>query len=175
MGGMKTLEKNYALTVSKGRMKPEQAKKLLSLITPTVDYKDLADVDMIIEAVPEIMDLKKQVFQDLGKVVRKDCMVCTNTSGLDIDEIATAYPYPEKVMGTHFFSPANVMLLLENVRTKKAVLAGNCDGFIGNRMMGAYATESKKLVEDGAGLEFVDECIANFGMPMGPLTLADLV
>jgi len=149
---------------------------------------------MIIEAVPEIMDLKKQVFADLAKVLRKDCMVCTNTSGLDIDEIATTYPYPEKVMGTHFFSPANVMLLLENVRTKKAdaqtlvtcmqmgkligkkaVLAGNCDGFIGNRMMGAYATESKKLVEDGAALEFVDDCIANFGMPMGPLTLSDLV
>jgi len=166
----------------------------MGLITPTVEYKDLSDVDMIIEAVPEIMDLKKQVFADLGKVLKKDCLVCTNTSGLDIDEIATAYPFPEKVMGTHFFSPANVMQLLENVRTKradaqtlvtcmqmgkligkKAVLAGNCDGFIGNRMMGAYGTEAKKLLEEGADAEFVDQCIYDFGMPMGPLTLADLV
>ncbi len=141
--------------VAKGKMKPEQAKKLMSLLHPTLDYKDLKDVDIIIEAVPEIMPLKKEVFKELGKVCKKDCLVCTNTSGLDIDEIAAAYTYPEKVMGTHFFSPANVMQLLENVRTKKAdavtlascmamgkligkkaVLVGNCDGFVGNRMMG---------------------------------------
>jgi len=192
--GLKTIEKNYTISVSKKRMTEDKKKQLMGLITPTIDYKDLADVDMIIEAVPEIMDLKKQVFGELAKVLRKDCMVCTNTSGLDIDEIASVYPYPEKVMGTHFFSPANVMQLLENVRTKKAdaqtlvtcmqmgkmigkkaVLAGNCDGFIGNRMMGAYGTEAKKLAEDGADLEFIDGCMFNFGMPMGPLTLSDLV
>merc|ERR1719277_2051566 len=192
--GVKTIEKNYTLSVSKKRMTEDKKKQLMGLITPTIDYKDLSDVDMIIEAVPEIMDLKKQVFGELAKVLRKDCMVCTNTSGLDIDEIATAYPYPEKVMGTHFFSPANVMQLLENVRTakadgqtlvtcmqmgkligKKAVLAGNCDGFIGNRMMGPYGTEAKKLAEDGADLEFIDEAIYNFGMPMGPISLSDLV
>merc|ERR1719416_244068 len=175
-------------------MTEDKKKQLMGLITPTIDYKDLADVDMIIEAVPEIMDLKKQVFGELAKVLRKDCVVCTNTSGLDIDEIANAYPHPEKVMGTHFFSPANVMQLLENVRTKKAdaqtlvtcmqmgkligkkaVLAGNCDGFIGNRMMGPYATEAKKLGEDGVDLEFLDACIYNFGMPMGPITLSDMV
>merc|ERR1719277_2496122 len=192
--GMKTIEQNYKITVSKGRMKEDRKNQLMSLITPTIEYKDLADVDIVIEAVPEIMDLKKQVFTELAKVLKRDCMVCTNTSGLDIDEIATAYPYPEKVMGTHFFSPANVMQLPENVRTKKAdaqtlvtcmqmgkligkkaVLAGNCDGFIGNRMMGPYATEAKKLGEDGVDLEFLDACIYNFGMPMGPISLSDLV
>mmetsp|Transcript_13860 Transcript_13860/g.34226 ORF Transcript_13860/g.34226 Transcript_13860/m.34226 type:complete len:726 (+) Transcript_13860:361-2538(+) len=192
--GVGTIKKNYDITVSKGKMKPEKAKQMMSLLTPTLDYKDLKDVDIIIEAVPEIMPLKKEVFRELGKVCRKDCLVCTNTSGLDIDEIAAAYPHPEKVMGTHFFSPANVMQLLENVRTKKAdavtlascmhmgkiigkkaVLVGNCDGFVGNRMMGPYGAEARMMVEQGADLNLVDKAAYNFGMPMGPLTLADLV
>ncbi|CAD7966879.1 unnamed protein product [Amoebophrya sp. A120] len=192
--GVGTIKKNYDITVAKGKMKPEQAKKLMSLLHPTLDYKDLKDVDIIIEAVPEIMPLKKEVFKELGKVCKKDCLVCTNTSGLDIDEIAAAYSYPEKVMGTHFFSPANVMQLLENVRTKKAdavtlascmamgkligkkaVLVGNCDGFVGNRMMGPYGAEARMMVEQGADMSLVDSAAFKFGMPMGPLTLADLV
>lgn len=192
--GVATLKKNYDISVKKGKMKPEKAKQLMSLITPTLDYSALRDVDIIIEAVPEIMSLKKEVFTELGKVCKKDCLVCTNTSGLDIDEIATAYPHPEKVMGTHFFSPANVMLLLENVRTKKAdavtlatcmamgkliskkaVLVGNCDGFVGNRMLGPYAAEAKMMVEEGCDPEQLDKAAYNFGMPMGPISLGDLV
>lgn len=118
--GMKTIEKNYSITVSKGKMKKEKMQQLMSLYKPTLDYADFKDCDMIIEAVPEIMSLKKEVFTELGKVLPSHCIVCTNTSGLDIDEIATAFPDPTRVMGAHFFSPANVMQLLENVRTKKA-------------------------------------------------------
>ena len=168
--------------VKKGKMKPEKAKQLLSLITPTLKYEDLSDVDMIIEAVPEIMPLKKQVFTDLSKVLKAECVVCTNTSGLNIDEIAAVYKDPTKVMGAHFFSPANVMQLLENVRTakaspqtlvscmamgkligKKAVLVGNCDGFVGNRMLGPYAAEARMMIEQGAGILQVDKAAYNFG------------
>jgi len=192
--GVNTIKKNYQITVSKGKMKPEKMKQLLSLITPTIDYADLKDVDMIIEAVPEIMPLKKEVFTELGKVCKPECFVCTNTSGLDIDEIAQSYPRPEKVMGTHFFSPANVMQLLENVRTKKAdavtlatcmqmgkliskkaVLVGNCDGFVGNRMLGPYGAEANMMIEQGAGPLQVDQAIFKFGMPMGPVSLGDMV
>ncbi|CAD7955482.1 unnamed protein product [Amoebophrya sp. A25] len=192
--GVSTIRKNYEITVSKGKMKPEKMKQLMGLLTPTLDYNDLKDVDIIIEAVPEIMSLKKEVFTELSKVCRKDCLVCTNTSGLNIDEIAAVYPHSEKVMGTHFFSPANVMQLLENVRTakadavtlatcmamgklinKKAVLVGNCDGFVGNRMLGPYGAEARMMVEMGADLGVVDKAAFDFGMPMGPFTLFDLV
>merc|ERR1719221_2254495 len=128
------------------------------------------------------------------KHMRPDALICTNTSGLNIDDIASVLKDPSRVMGCHFFSPANVMQLLENIQTKessdqtistcmamgkliskKAVLVGNCDGFVGNRMMAPYASEAKQLVEDGATIEQVDRSAENFGMAMGPMTLGDLV
>lgn len=142
------------------------------------------------------MSLKKEVFTELGKVLPSHCIVCTNTSGLDIDEIATAFPDPTRVMGAHFFSPANVMQLLENVRTakasmntivstmnmgkligKKAILVGNCDGFIGNRMLGPYGAEAQKMLMEGAAIDFIDETIGpkGFGVAMGPISMADMV
>merc|ERR550534_3042704 len=169
---MKTIHKNYEMSVAKKRLKPLVMKQRLDLITPTLAYDSFKDCDLIIEAVPEIMSLKKEVFQELGKVVGPDTLVCTNTSGLNIDEIAESIPNPSRVMGTHFFSPANVMQLLENVRTKKAsprtiatcmqmgkmigkkaVLVGNCDGFVGNRMLGPYGAEARQMTEEGATAE----------------------
>merc|ERR1719469_1681695 len=140
------------------------------------------------------MSLKKEVFKEIDAHTRPDALICTNTSGLDIDEIAGTLKDPSRCMGTHFFSPANVMQLLENVRTakasdktvatcmamgkligKKAVLVGNCDGFVGNRMLAPYAAEAKQLVEDGATIEQVDGVAKAFGMAMGPFELGDLV
>jgi len=164
------------------------------LITPTLDYNDFKDVDMIIEAVPEIMELKKQVFLDLEKACKPDCYICTNTSGLNIDDISSVLKDPSRVMGNHFFSPANVMQLLENIRTKhssdaclatgmamgkligkKTVMVGNCDGFVGNRMIAPYASEAKYLCEEGVDPERLDDVIVKFGMAMGPMALGDLV
>eukprot|EP00932_Pfiesteria_piscicida_P009945 SRR837773.20779.p1 GENE.SRR837773.20779~~SRR837773.20779.p1 ORF type:complete len:411 (-),score=253.89 SRR837773.20779:80-1156(-) len=140
------------------------------------------------------MSLKKEVFAALDKHTRPDALICTNTSGLNIDDIASVLKDPSRCMGTHFFSPANVMQLLENVRTakaspktiatcmemgkllsKKTILVGNCDGFVGNRMISPYASEAKQLVEDGATIEQVDRVAEQFGMAMGPMTLGDLV
>merc|ERR1719335_1116047 len=169
-------------------------KELMGLLKPTLNYEDFKDVDMVIEAVPEIMPLKKEVFKKLDKHTKPDALICTNTSGLNIDEIAAVLKDPARVMGTHFFSPANVMPLLENVKTakagpqaiadcmemgkfisKKAVLVGNCDGFVGNRMVAPYASEAKMVVEEGATIEQVDATIEAFGMAMGPMALGDLV
>jgi len=180
--------------VKKGRMKEEEYKKRVGMFKPTLNFEDFKDVDMVIEAVPEIMDLKKEVFLALDKHTKPDCCICTNTSGLNIDDIASVLKDPSRCMGAHFFSPANVMPLLENIRTakaseqtlatgmamgkligKKAVLAGNCDGFIGNRMIAPYASEAKQLVEEGAGFEQLDMAATDFGMAMGPMALGDLV
>merc|ERR1719265_2643291 len=188
------IEGNYAGQVKRKRMTPEKMKDLMSILKPTLNYEDFKDVDMVIEAVPEIMSLKKEVFQALDKHTKPDALICTNTSGLNIDEIATVLKDPSRVMGTHFFSPANVMPLLENVKTakagpkaiadcmdmgklisKKAVLVGNCDGFVGNRMVAPYASEAKMVVEEGASIEAVDAAIEQFGMAMGPMALGDLV
>jgi len=192
--GMKNIVKVWEAQVKRGRMTQEKAKGLAALIKPTLDYADFADCDIIVEAVPEIMDLKKEVFNALDKHTKPDALICTNTSGLNIDDIAAILKDPSRCMGTHFFSPANVMPLLENVRTakatdktiatcmamgklisKKAVLVGNCDGFVGNRMVAPYASEAKQLVEDGATIEAVDKAAENFGMAMGPMSLGDLV
>merc|ERR1719469_383503 len=140
------------------------------------------------------MSLKKEVFKEIDAHTRPDALICTNASGLDIDEIAGTLKDPSRCMGTHFFSPANVMQLLENVRTtkasektiatcmamgklikKKAVLVGNCDGFVGNRMLAPYASEAKQLAEEGATVEQIDRVAEEFGMAMGPVTLGDLV
>lgn len=192
--GYKKIEANYAGQVKRKRMKEERMKELMGLLKPTLNYEDFKNVDMVIEAVPEIMPLKKEVFAALEKNTKPDALICTNTSGLDIDEIAAVLKDPSRVMGTHFFSPANVMPLLENVKTakagpqaiadcmemgkfisKKAVLVGNCDGFVGNRMVAPYASEAKMVVEEGATIEQVDATIEAFGMAMGPMALGDLV
>ncbi|CAJ1356747.1 unnamed protein product, partial [Effrenium voratum] len=164
--GMKKIESLWAGQLKKGRLSKDKYQQYMGLLKPTLDYADFKDVDMVIEAVPEIMDLKKQVFLDIEKNTKPDALICTNTSGLNIDDIAAVLKDPSRVMGTHFFSPANVMQLLENVRTskssirtlstgmamgklisKKCIMVGNCDGFVGNRMLAPYAGEAKMLLE----------------------------
>eukprot|EP00927_Polykrikos_kofoidii_P071249 TRINITY_DN67544_c0_g1_i1.p1 TRINITY_DN67544_c0_g1~~TRINITY_DN67544_c0_g1_i1.p1 ORF type:complete len:576 (-),score=111.95 TRINITY_DN67544_c0_g1_i1:170-1771(-) len=180
--------------VKKKRISKDQFKNRMALIKPTLDYEEFSDVDLVIEAVPEIMELKKQVFLELERACRPDCIICTNTSGLDIDEIAGALKDSTRVMGCHFFSPANVMQLLENVKIqrssdrtlatgmamgkligKKTVMVKNSDGFVGNRMIAPYASEARMLVEEGVAIEKLDSVALNFGMAMGPMHLGDLV
>jgi len=193
-GGVKKIESLWGGQAKKGRLSKEKFKEYMGMLKPTLDYADFKDVDMVIEAVPEIMDLKKEVFLDIEKNTKPDCLICTNTSGLNIDDIAAVLKDPSRVMGTHFFSPANVMQLLENVRTakssvktlatgmamgklinKKCVMVGNCDGFVGNRMIAPYAGEAKMLWEEGATVEQIDKAASKFGMAMGPMALGDLV
>lgn len=191
--GMAIVEKNYANTVKKGRLTQEKMDQRMSLITPTANFDDVGSVDMVIEAVFEEMDIKKDVFGKLDKLCRPDAIMATNTSTLDVDEIAAVTSRPEQVIGTHFFSPANVMRLLEIVRGAKTskeviattfqvakqirkvgVLSGVCDGFIGNRMIHGYSREAVFLVEEGALPQQVDAALYNFGMAMGPLAMGDL-
>jgi 3-hydroxyacyl-CoA dehydrogenase len=191
--GVEIIRKNYANTVAKGRLSEEDMQKRLSLIQPTMDYKDIADADIVIEAVFEEMGVKKEVFGTLDEVMKQGAVLATNTSTLDIDEIASATKRPEWVIGTHFFSPANVMRLLENVRGKAssaetiatvmtmgrrigkiAVLAGNCDGFIGNRMLHKYRQQADFMLEEGAMPWDIDRVIYDFGLPMGPFQMGDL-
>src|SRR5947209_12858257 len=191
--GMNTIRKNYENTMKKGRLTQQQMDDRLKLIKPTLSYDGFADVDMVIEAVFEGMALKKQVFAELDKICKKGAMLASNTSTLNIDEIAQATSRPEAVIGTHFFSPANVMRLLEIVRGKAtskeviatcmqvskkigkvAVLVGNCRGFVGNRMFHPYRREAQFLVEEGASVEAVDRAMYDWGMAMGPLAVGDL-
>ncbi len=191
--GMEIITKNYASGVKKGRMTQEKMDGTLALIEPTLDYADLADVDIVIEAVFEEMDIKKAVFKELDAVCKADAILATNTSTLDIDEIAASTSRPEQVIGLHFFSPANIMKLLEIVRGAKTakdviatsmalsktirkvgVLVGVCDGFVGNRMVHPYVRESMFLLEEGATPAQVDTAIFNFGMAMGPHAMSDL-
>ncbi len=191
--GVNTIRKNYANSVQKGRLTREQADQRLALLTSGVTYEGFEGADMIIEAVFEGMDLKKQVFAELDRIAKPGAILATNTSTLDIDEIASATSRPESVIGTHFFSPANVMKLLEIVRGratskpviatcmqlakkigKVGVLVGNCRGFAGNRMFGPYRREAQFLVEEGASVEAVDKALYDFGMAMGPLATGDL-
>lgn len=192
--GMKKIQGLWGGQAKRGRLSQDKYKQYMSLLKPTLDYADFKDVDMVIEAVPEIMDLKKEVFLDIERNTKPDALICTNTSGLNIDDIAAVLKDPSRVMGTHFFSPANVMQLLENVRTsksstktlatgmamgklisKKAIMVGNCDGFVGNRMLAPYAGEAKMVLEEGASIEQVDAAAQKFGMAMGPMALGDLV
>ncbi|CAK9075344.1 unnamed protein product [Durusdinium trenchii] len=192
--GMKKIESLWGGQAKRGRLSKDKFKEYMSLLKPTLDYADFKDVDMVIEAVPEIMELKKEVFLDIEKNTKPDALICTNTSGLNIDDIATVLKDPSRVMGCHFFSPANVMQLLENVRTskssvrtlatgmamgklinKKCVMVGNCDGFVGNRMIAPYAGEAKMVLEEGATIEQIDKAAVAFGMAMGPMALGDLV
>ena len=192
--GLDQIKKNYQSSVSSRKLSEQEMQKRLSLLTGSIDYSDFRDCDFIIEAVFEDLELKKSIFKKLDSVCKPSCILATNTSSLDIDAIAAVTGRPDKVMGTHFFSPANVMRLLENVKTmqasastlaacqamgkqigKVAVLVGNCDGFVGNRMMGPYSAEAKVLLEEGAEIAQIDAALTDFGFPMGPLSLADLV
>ena len=191
--GLGVIRKTYAASVSRGRISEADREARMGLITGTADYADIRDADIVIEAVFEEMDLKKKVFQTLDRVCKADAILATNTSSLDVDEIAAATARPEKVMGTHFFSPAHVMRLMENVRGEKTsketiasgmglsrrlgkvgVLVGVCDGFVGNRMYHAYTREANFLLEEGALPGQVDKAIYDFGFPMGPFTTGDL-
>jgi len=191
--GMATIQSNYANSVKRGRFSPQVAEDRLKRITPTLTYDDFSKVDLVIEAVFEGMALKKAIFQELDRMCKPGAILASNTSTLSIDEIASATSRPESVIGTHFFSPANVMRLLEIVRGKASskevvatcmqlsktlgkvgVLVGNCRGFVGNRMFGPYRREAQFLIEEGAGIEAVDQALSDFGMAMGPLATGDL-
>ncbi len=191
--GMTTIRKNYAKTVAKGRLSQAAMDQRLALITPQLTYDGFERADIVVEAVFESVPVKKQVFSEIDKIAGPHCILATNTSSLDIDEIASATNRPQMVIGTHFFSPANVMRLLEVVRGKAtgaeviascmalgkklgkvAVLAGNCFGFIGNRMVIPYLREAQFLVEEGASVEQVNQALYDFGMAMGPLAMDDL-
>ncbi|WP_321472055.1 3-hydroxyacyl-CoA dehydrogenase NAD-binding domain-containing protein [uncultured Paludibaculum sp.] len=191
--GMATIRRNYEGAVKRGRLGAEAAQQRLALIRPVLHYDGFDDADIVVEAVFEELALKKHVFSDLDAVVRDGAILATNTSTLDIDEIASVTGRPEWVVGTHFFSPANVMRLLEVVRgratspeviatamalaktlKKVGVLSGNAFGFIGNRMFGPYRHEAIRLVEEGAGVPQVDQALTGWGMAMGPLAVGDL-
>lgn len=191
--GLANIQKNYANSVKRGRFTQQFIDERLKLIKPTLSYEGFAGVDMVIEAVFEGMALKKQVFGELDRICNPGAILASNTSTLSIDEIASATARPQAVIGTHFFSPANVMRLLEIVRGKATgkeviatcmqlskklgkvgVLVGNCMGFVGNRMFGPYRREAQFLVEEGASVEAVDAALYDFGMAMGPLATGDL-
>ena len=191
--GLATIRKNYESSVKKGRFTPEVMEQRMALIHPQLTYDRFAEADLILEAAVEKMDLKKRIFAEIDKIAKPDCVLATNTSTLDIDEIASATARPGMVIGLHFFSPAHVMRLLEIVRgkaTKKEVVAtalaiakklskvgvvvGNCEGFVGNRMMLPYMREAQFLVEEGATPEQVDRALTNFGMAMGIFAVDDM-
>jgi 3-hydroxyacyl-CoA dehydrogenase len=191
--GMAAIQKNYANSVKRGRFTQQFVDERLKLIRPTLSFDGFAGVDLVIEAVFEGMALKKEVFAQLDKICKPGAILATNTSTLSIDEIASSTSRPQFVIGTHFFSPANVMRLLEIVRGKATskeviatcmqlskklgkvgVLVGNCRGFVGNRMFHPYVRESVFLLEEGASVEEVDSALYDFGMAMGPLAVGDL-
>ena len=191
--GLKVIADNYATTVKRGRLSPEDMQKRLALIRGVLRYEDAADADVFIEAVFENVELKKKIFATLDRVAKPGAVLATNTSTLDIDEIATAVKRPQDVIGMHFFSPANVMPLLEVVRTAKtspatiraavdlarplkktAVLARVCYGFIGNRMMEGYAREAGRMALEGETPRRIDSVLEKWGMAMGILAVFDM-
>ncbi|MBL8227522.1 MAG: enoyl-CoA hydratase/isomerase family protein, partial [Bryobacterales bacterium] len=191
--GLNHIRKNYANSVKKGRFTQQYMDERLALITPTLSYDGFDSADVIVEAVFENMAIKKQIFADIDRVAKADAVLASNTSTLSIDEIASATKRPESVIGHHFFSPANVMRLLEIVRgqatskqviatsmdlakrlRKVGVLVGNCRGFVGNRMFAPYCRESVFLVEEGNTPQQVDGALYEFGMAMGALAVQDL-
>lgn len=191
--GLETIRRNYSSTVSKGRLSQEEMDRRMALITGAVGIEACAQADVVIEAVFEEMGLKKEVFKQLDELARPEAMLATNTSTLNVNEIAAATRRPERVIGMHFFSPANVMRLCEVVRGAKSspatiatamelarrmkkvgVLVGVCHGFVGNRMLHQYAREAAFLLEEGALPQQVDKVIYDFGLPMGPFAMGDL-
>ena len=191
--GIAVIRKNYENTAKKGRITQEQVEQRMALIQPTLSYDDLGDVDLVIEAVFENMDVKKAVFSELDRVCKPGAILATNTSTLDVNRIASFTKRPEDVVGMHFFSPANVMKLLENVRGEKTsdevvatvmdlsrrigkvgVLVGVCHGFVGNRMLHKRQAEAVQLVNEGANPAQVDKVLFDLGFPMGPFAMSDL-
>lgn len=191
--GRGAIEKSYASSVKKGRLTQSQMDERVGLIQPALDYSALADTDLVIEAAFEQMAVKKEIFSKLDKICKPEAILATNTSNLDINEIAATTSRPEQVIGLHFFSPAQVMRLLEIVRAAKTsksviatsmaigrqigkicVLVGVCPGFVGNRILYKYRRECFYLVEEGASPQQVDEVITRFGFPMGPYAMIDL-
>ena len=191
--GLATIRRNYENSMKKGKLKPEQVEQRMALVTPTLTYDAFADVDLVIEAVFENMDVKRQVFTTLDAVCKPGAILASNTSYLNIDAIAATTKRPQDVLGLHFFSPANVMRLLEIVRgartapdvlatcvalakkiKKIAVVSGVCDGFIGNRMLARYGAAAAGLINAGASPQQVDGALQAFGMAMGPFRMGDL-
>ncbi|RKJ99746.1 3-hydroxyacyl-CoA dehydrogenase NAD-binding domain-containing protein [Alicycliphilus denitrificans] len=191
--GLATIRRNYDGTVSKGKLAREEADARIARITSTLDFAQLADADLVIEAVFEDMDVKKELFRKLDVLCKADAILATNTSRLDVNEIAATISRPASVIGLHFFSPANVMRLVEVVRGqatapwviatsmavarqigKLPVLVGVCDGFVGNRMVAQYAREAEFLLEEGALPQQVDGALQKFGLAMGRFAMSDL-
>ena len=191
--GVGVIRKNYEASAAKGRFTAEQVEEMMGLLTPTLSLDDLADCDLVIEAVYESMDVKKDVFGKLDKICKAGAILASNTSYLDVDEIAASTSRPQDVVGMHFFSPANVMKLLEVVRGEKtaddvlatamaigkkigkvAVVAGVCHGFIGNRMLSQRQQPAMQLLLEGATPAQIDKVHTDFGMPMGPFQMSDL-
>jgi len=191
--GMQRIRDNYETTVKRGRLKPEDMEKRYALIQPSTDLNAIKPADIVIEAVFERMDVKQDMFRKLDAVAKPGAILASNTSTLDVNKIADVTKRPADVIGTHFFSPANVMRLLEVVRgakTGKDVLAtvmklgkkikkvpivsGVCDGFIGNRMLERYTQQAGLLLDEGASPQQVDAALQNWGMAMGPFTMSDM-
>jgi 3-hydroxyacyl-CoA dehydrogenase len=191
--GIGRIRENYAGTVQKGRLKQEEMDKRMALIHPTTELEAVRDADIIVEAVFERLDVKQEVFRKLDGIAKPGAILATNTSTLDVNKIAAATKRPQEVIGTHFFSPANVMRLLEVVRAEKTakdvlattmklgktlkkvpVVSRVCDGFIGNRMLEKYVQQSLFLLDEGATPQQVDGALQKWGMAMGPFTMYDM-
>ncbi|HEX3062974.1 MAG TPA: 3-hydroxyacyl-CoA dehydrogenase NAD-binding domain-containing protein, partial [Usitatibacter sp.] len=191
--GLATIRKNYENTVKKGKLSEAKMAERLALLKPTLSYDDLKEADLVIEAVFEELSVKEKVFKELDRVAKPGAILATNTSTLDVNAIAATTKRPQDVLGMHFFSPANVMKLLEVVRGEKtardvlatvmdigkkirktAVVSGVTDGFIGNRMLRYYGGQANRLVEEGATPQQVDRALEKFGFVMGPFRVADL-
>jgi len=191
--GLATIRKNYENTLKKGKLTQEKFDQRMALVSGTLAYEDIAQADIVVEAVFEEMGVKEAVFRKLDEVMKPGAILATNTSTLDVDQIAAFTRRPEDVIGTHFFSPANVMKLLEIVRgaktgkdvlatalalskklKKTGVVSGVCDGFIGNRMIEQYSRQAGFLLEEGALPEQIDKAAEKFGFAMGPFRMGDL-
>ena len=192
--GISVIEKNYDFMVNKGRLTSDQKDAVFGFVTSSLDYSDISDCDIVIEAVYENLELKHEIFKALDQHVKPDAILASNTSGLDIDSISSITSRPDKIVGTHFFSPANIMRLLEVVRgeqtsnetlatimaigkklKKAAVVSLNAPGFIGNRMLFGYTAQANMLLLEGALPQQIDQALESFGLNMGPFRMMDLV
>ncbi len=191
--GLAVVRKNYERSASRGSIPAEAVEQRMALITGSTDKADFADCDIVIEAVFEDMELKQSIFKELDEICKPGALLASNTSALDVNKIAAVTSRPESVIGMHFFSPANVMKLLENVRGDKSsdtvvattmavgkrigkipVMVGVCPGFVGNRMLFSRGAESERMILEGATPAQVDRVLFDFGFPMGPFAMSDL-